>query len=66
METFYRNMSISSKQSSHSIDSIQNSTVSRGEERSSALESNDVIGLFEYEEYISLKTINDPNEGSVT
>lgn len=21
------------------------------------------IGLFEYEEYISLKTINDPNEG---
>jgi uncharacterized short protein YbdD (DUF466 family) len=24
------------------------------------------IGLFEYEEYISLKTINDPNEGCVT
>lgn len=23
------------------------------------------IGLFEYEEYISLKTINDPNEGYV-
>lgn len=22
-----------------------------------------VVGLFEYEEYISLKTINDPNEG---
>ena len=23
------------------------------------------IGLFEYEEYISLRTINDPNEGQV-
>lgn len=23
------------------------------------------LGLFEYEEYISLKTINDPNEGYV-